>query len=126
MYTIGISVILFAGCIGGLIFGPLCIIGGGFHYNRHSFFRFYVISHGLMQNMLTCFHMTIAAFNFLYLIYGVRGFTLKEFLHDWFLKRDGFRYVLILVLNSFSVYCYVHNAFFPQNNFTLQMYPLLK
>jgi hypothetical protein len=72
--------------------------------------------------MPIAFHLTISAFSFLYMLYSLRGFTFKDFLVDWILNQDGFRYFIIFAVNSFSIYCYVHNAFFGQSELTIQMY----
>ena len=40
MYTIGASVILFAGAVGALIFGPLCFITGGYvNFDHNDYFQ---------------------------------------------------------------------------------------
>jgi hypothetical protein len=120
-YTIVMTGLLGIGTVGGTIFAPLTFRYGT-QYLSSPYYRLYVIFGGIMLNMLIAFHMTISAFMFLYLIYATRGFTIKEFLKDWLLRQDGFRYGIILVLNSFSIYCYFYNALRPQTEVTMQMY----
>jgi hypothetical protein len=115
------SALLAIGCIGTLILSPL-MFSTGINYTTSRFYRIYVVFAGVLVNMLIAFHMTISAFTFLYMIYSTRGFTIQEFLKDWLLKQDGFRYCILLGVNGFSIYCYFYSALRQQNDLTVQMY----
>jgi hypothetical protein len=118
VYTIVISAIISLGSLCSSICIPF-VFSYGVQYTISPAYKYYIISGGLLMNVPLAIHMPISAFMFLYQIYSVRGFTILSFLKEWFLKQDGFRYIIILALNTFSLYCYVISAVYGQNDTTI-------
>ena len=56
------------------------------------------------------------------MIYSSRGITLKEFLFDWIMNQDGFRYIIMLAVNIFNIYCYVYVMVASANDTTIQIF----
>jgi hypothetical protein len=117
-YTIVATIFIGIGTIITGVLVPI-VFSYGDNYTIAPMYRLYVIAGGLMMSFPISIHMTFAAFKFLHQVYSTRGFTIQEFLKDWILKQDGFRYIILLALNLFSLYCYIISATAGQNDTTV-------
>jgi hypothetical protein len=120
-YTFVMTGLLTIGTIGGVIYAIISF-GNGIANALFPAYRIYVIFGGFLCNFLMAVHTTISAVVFLYMIYSTRGFTMKQFVLDWLLKQDGFRYLILGGINAFSVYCYIDVLLRGQNMVNFQMY----
>jgi hypothetical protein len=121
IYTIAMTTLLTIGFVGSTAtVYPVFILG--VDYTNAPLYRFYVLFTGVLLSFPLYIHVVFAAFNFLYLIYSAKGFTVGQFLKDWILKQDGFRYVIVLGLSAFNVYCFFISLFYGQNDTTVLMY----
>jgi hypothetical protein len=121
IYTIAITCLLTIGFVGSTAtVYPVFILG--VDYMTAPLYRIYVVFTGLLLSLPLYLHVVFAAFNFLYLIYSARGFTVAQFLKDWILKQDGFRYVIMVGLSTFNVYCFFISVLYGQNDTTVLMY----
>jgi hypothetical protein len=121
IYTIAITCLLTIGFVGSTA-TVYPVFNWGVDYTKAPLYRIYVVFTGLLFSLPLYIHVVFAAFNFLYLIYSARGFTIAQFLKDWILKQDGFRYVIMVGLSSFNVYCFIISILFGQNETTILMY----
>jgi hypothetical protein len=121
IYTIIMTTIIGIGSAMYSVTGTI-LFGAGVDYAQHPMYRIALFSGGFLMNFNSAIHMTISAFVFLHKIYSSRGFTLQEFLKDWILKQDGFRYILVLGINSFLLYCYGRSAIYGQDDNTVLMF----
>jgi hypothetical protein len=121
IYTIIMTVIISIGSIGYAITGSI-VFTWGLQYMSHPLYRIALLFGGFFMNIPVAIHMPLSAFVFLHKIYTARGFTIPAFLKDWILKQDGFRYVYVLGMNLFLLYCYVFSGLFGQNETTTLMF----
>jgi hypothetical protein len=120
------TLLLTIGALGGCVTGYLNF-SNGLAYPNFPIYKvllhnqIYVLFAGFLLNMPLCIHMIVSAIVFLYMIYSSRGFTLQQFLFDWLMKQDGFRYLILLILCCFNVFCYGYSLVALQNDVTLQI-----
>jgi small-conductance mechanosensitive channel len=124
IYTIIMTVLLTIGFLGSAATIP-STFALGVDYTLAPMYRLYVLFTGVLMIFPLSIHMVIAAFNFLFMIYSARGFTLLEFFKDWILKQDGFRYIILLGLNLFNVYSFFVSLLYGQNDTTVLMYSVM-
>jgi hypothetical protein len=120
-YTYVMTFILTIGAAGSVITVPF-VFSYGIQYPSAPLYKYYIIFGGMFLNFPASLHMVIAAFVFLRMLYSAKGYTYSQFLLDWFLRQDGFRYIIILALNMFNIYCFVISAIYGQNDVTILMF----
>jgi hypothetical protein len=121
IYTIAMTGLLTLGFVGSTA-TIYPVFNFGIDYLNAPLYRIYILFTGVLLSFPLYIHVVIAAFNFLFLIYSARGFTLGQFLKDWILKQDGFRYVIMVGLSAFNVYCFFVTLLSGQNDTTILMY----
>jgi hypothetical protein len=104
-----------------MILSPLTF-SSGLLYASSPYYKMYVLFGGVLLNALLALHIIISAFIFLNRIYATKGIGLKEFLQDWIFHQDGFRYIILIALNSFYIYSVLYNLVMPQNEVSIQMF----
>jgi hypothetical protein len=121
IYVIIVTIIIGIGSLGYAITGYM-VFSIGIRYLQHPLYRMALFFGGFLMNAPIAFHMTFSAYVFLFKIYSTRGFTVQAFLKDWILKQDGFRYIIVLALNCFLLYCYMYTAMNTQTETTTLMF----
>jgi hypothetical protein len=121
IYTIAVTSLITLGfVVSTATVYPVFILGND--YTIAPLYRIYVLFTGVLMSFPLSVHIVVAAYNFLFIIYSAKGFTVSQFLKDWILKQDGFRYIIVLGLSAFNVYCFFISLFFGQNDTTVLMY----
>jgi hypothetical protein len=92
----------------------------GLYYQFHPSFRTYALYSGIIVHVVMCLHILIASTMLLVSAFKERASDSKNVIFDWFTRHDGFRYLILVGMNIFTIYCYIDASMNPQTTATVQ------
>ncbi len=107
--------------LSNVVLGYLVFREGLTGYTSSNFYKLYAIN-GALLIMIFVINLVISSFVFLFTLYKLRGLSLKEFLLDWILHQDGFRFAILMILALFQLYIWIQTLLLGANDLSAQAF----
>jgi hypothetical protein len=79
----------------------------GLYHQFHPSFRTYALYSGVIVHVVMCFHILITSTVLLLMSFKERQGESKNLVLEFFTQHDGFRYLILVGMNIFTIYCYI-------------------